>query len=139
MNDTKQHPMSEDQKQVLEAVEGMTAAFHRGDLDRVMASYEPTATIVFEPGVAVTDEAAQREAFAGFFALSPQFTYAGHEVFVAGDNAIHIAPWTMTGTDPEGGTVTSSGMSVASLRRQADGRWLMTIDDPYGSHLLAGR
>lgn len=129
--------MTREEKNVLAAVQSMTDAFHRGDIDRVMESYEPTATIVFEPGAPLTDRDAQREAFAGFVALSPRFTYSGHEVFVAGDNAIHIAPWTMTGTAPDGQSVTMTGMSVASLRRQADGRWLITIDDPYGSHLLS--
>jgi ketosteroid isomerase-like protein len=27
-------------------------------------------------------------------------------------------------------------LSIAVLRRQADGRWLMVIDDPYGDALL---
>lgn len=127
--------MRNDEKDVRAAIEAMTEAFHAGDLERVMASYESTATIVFEPGNPVSDPAMQRAAFEGFFALKPQFEYSGHEVFVAGDNALHIAPWTMTGTGPEG-RVTTRGMSVAALRRQKDGRWLMTIDDPFGSHLL---
>ena len=123
------------EQQVIAAVEAMTAAFHRGDIDGVMACYESEATIVFEPGQATRDPATQRRQFIEFFALSPQFRYGGHEAFVTGDTAVHIAPWTMTGTAPDGAAFEQSGLSVAVLRRQPDGRWLMVIDDPHGSHL----
>ena len=127
------------ERAVIEAVQTMTAAFHAGDIEGVMASYAEGATIVFEPGVAVQDPSAQRAAFEGFFAASPQFTYAGHEVLVSGNRAVHFAPWTMRGTDPAGQPMEMKGLSVAVLERQADGRWLMVIDNPYGDHLLHTR
>ncbi len=101
-----------------------------------MASYAHGATIVFEPGAATSDPEQQRAGFAEFFAVSPRFTYAGHEVVVSGDKAVHFAPWTMTGTDPAGNAMKMSGLSVAVLIRQDDGRWLMVIDNPFGDHLL---
>lgn len=130
---------TESERAVLEAVEGMTAAFHAKDIDGVMASYAEGATIVFEPGVPLRDPKAQREAFQGFFAVSPHFTYAGHEVVVSGRSAVHFAPWTMTGTQPDGQPMEMQGLSVAVLEQQDDGRWLMVIDNPYGDHLLAQR
>jgi len=122
---------------VLNAIEAMTTAFHAKDIDGVMASYAQGATIVFEPGVALQDPAAQREAFEGFFAISPKFTYSGHEVVVSGNRAVHFAPWTMRGTQPDGQAVEMKGLSVAVLERQPGGDWLMVIDNPYGDHLLA--
>lgn len=130
--------MTDQEQAVLGAVERMTAAFQAGDLDTVMASYERPATIVFEPGTPVTDPDAQRQAFRELMALSPRFVYGGHEVFVAGDLAVHLAPWTMRATGPDGSAIEDGGLSVAVLRRQADGRWLMAVDDPHGQHLLAG-
>ncbi len=128
------------EQQVIEAVETMTAAFHAGDIAGVMASYADGATIVFQPGSGpTTDPKIQRETFEQLFALKPAFTYQGHEVFVSGDTAIHIAPWTMTGTAPDGTPIEQSGLSVAALRRQSDGRWLLVIDDPNGEHLLSSR
>ncbi|MBV1860055.1 MAG: nuclear transport factor 2 family protein, partial [Nannocystaceae bacterium] len=121
---------------VLHAVETMTAAFHAKDIDGVMASYADGATIVFEPGVSIQDPAAQREAFQGFFSMTPQFTYSGHEVVVSGIRAVHLAPWTMRGTQPDGQAVEMKGLSVAVLERQPDGRWLMVIDNPFGDQLL---
>lgn len=127
---------SQDERDVIAAVERMTTAFHAADIEGVMASYEPTATIVFQPGTPSSDPAAIRDGFGGFFALAPTFTYSGHEVVIAGDTAVHFAPWTMKGTAPDGSEILQHGLSVAVLRRQADGGWRMVIDNPFGQHLL---
>lgn len=128
--------MSEEERKVLSTVEQMTAAFHKGDIGGVMASYEPDATVVFEPGAPIKDPAVLQQMFQGAFTLNPRFEYAGHEVFVQGDIAIHFAPWSMTGKSPDGMDVTNSGLSVAILRKQSDGRWLMIFDNPHGQHLM---
>lgn len=52
-----------------------------------------------------------------------------------GNVALHLAPWTMTGTLPDGTPVSQTGLSVAVMRRQPDGAWRMVIDHPYGDHL----
>ena len=106
------------------------------DIDTVMQTYEPSQSIAFEPGNPVSDSTLARELFHQFRSVSPKFTYSGHEVIVEGDLAVHIAPWTMTGTDPEGKTVAGEGLSIAVLRRQPDGSWKMVIDNPYGSRLI---
>jgi ketosteroid isomerase-like protein len=44
----------------------------------------------------------------------------------------------MTATDPiTGNPIEQAGLSLAVFRRQADGKWLMVIDNPHGSVLLA--
>ena len=128
--------MTDDQKNVLAVVEAMTSAFEQGDIDAVMQTYEPNQSIAFEPGEPVSDSALSREMFQQFRALNPDFSYSGHEVIVEGDIAVHFAPWTMTGTAPDGQAVTGEGLSVAVLRRQPDGSWKMIIDNPHGSRLL---
>lgn len=115
----------------------MTDAFQEGDITAVLKTYEPGAVVVGEPGKHLQGEAALRQMFAGFVALKPKFTYGGHDVVQAGDIALHIAPWQMVGVDPEGRPVQGQGLSVAVLRKQADGRWLMVIDQPFGDRLLA--
>jgi uncharacterized protein (TIGR02246 family) len=128
-----------DQQAVLNAILKMTASFHDKDLNGVMASYEPDAVIVFERDKPVSEPAAIRDGFNRFFAVDPRFEYSGHEVFVTGDLAIHIAPWTMTGKTPDGSKTNQSGLSVAVLRRKADGTWLMVFDNPFGQHLMEVR
>jgi uncharacterized protein (TIGR02246 family) len=125
-----------DTNQPLSTVLAMTAAFQKGDISTVLRAYEPGAVVVGEPGQPLQGEAALREMFAAFMSVQPKFIYAGHDVVQAGDVALHIAPWQMSGVDPAGRPVQAHGLSVAVLRRQPDGRWLMVIDQPYGDVLL---
>lgn len=129
--------MTQDQQNALHTIETMTAAFQSKDIDGVMSTYESSATVLFEPGTPVSDKAMLEQMFAGMAAANPVFDYAGHEVIVEGDIAMHIAPWSMKATTPDGQDIQQSGLSVAVLRRQADGRWKMVIDNPHGGRLLA--
>jgi ketosteroid isomerase-like protein len=129
--------MSSMEDAVVQAVEEMTAAFQRSDLDGVMSAYERPAAIAFEPGEAVREEDRIREMFAKWFTLEPRFEYAGHDVLVAGDLALHVAPWRMRGTLPGGEPVEREGLSIAVLRRAPSGVWRIIIDNPHGQRLLA--
>ena len=128
--------IGDDEGKVLKVIEDMTAAFERGEISGVMAAYQDDAVIAFEPGKPASGDAALRAGFAMFFSMRPRFTYRGHEVLIAGDTALHIAPWTMNATSPDGRAITQSGLSVAVLRRAPGGAWQMVIDNPYGGRLL---
>lgn len=130
------NPMSEDQNSVLATISQMTAAYNAGDIDAVMLTYENSATILFEPGLPVSGGDALRAMFQGSLAINPQFSFGEHEVIIQGDIALHSVTWTMTGTTPDGQDISQSGLSVAVLRRQSDGNWLMVIDNPHGQRLL---
>lgn len=134
MNDTAR---MNDTAQVIAAVHSMTESFHDADLAGVLAAYEPNAVVAFEPGKPVSGDRALREGFKMFFGFAPHFTYGGHEVLVAGDTALHFAPWTMRGKGPDGKPMQQRGLSVALLRRGSDGRWRLVIDNPFGDRLLA--
>lgn len=121
---------------ILSTIDAMTSAFHKGDIDGIMRTYEPGAVVVGEPGTPISGTPALRAMFAGFIAAKAHFTFLGHEVIQAEDVALHLTPWRMAGVGPDGKGVEASGLSVAVLRRQPDGRWLMAIDDPYGDALL---
>jgi ketosteroid isomerase-like protein len=128
--------MTKDQQDVMTVIQKMTSSFEAGDIDTVMQTYEPSQSIAFEPGQIVSDGTVARQIFTQFNAMSPKFSYSGHEVIVEGDIAVHIAPWKMNGTGPDGKTVDGAGLSIAVLRRQPDGNWKMVIDNPHGSRLL---
>jgi ketosteroid isomerase-like protein len=132
-----------DQKdQILGTINAMVTSFHEGDIDGIMRTYEEGAVVVGQPGIPVTGRAALEAMFAGFIAARARFTFDGHEVIQAGDIAVHLTPWRMTGVGPDGQPVEGRGLSVAVLRRQPDGRWLMVIDDPYGdsiAHVAAAK
>ena len=128
--------MLQEERNVLDAIKNMTIAFQNKDIDKVMASYEPNAVVVFEPESPVSDEAVLREMFQSMSMVNPKFTYSGHEVFVTGNIATHIAPWSMIGEAPDGTEIKQSGLSIAVLRKQADGKWLMILDNPHGQFLM---
>lgn len=133
---TGEKTVTKDEINVQTTIEGMTTAFQNGQIDAVMNVYEPGAAVLFEPGKPITDEQQLRQMFTGMAAAKPVFTYAGHEVVVSGDTAVHIAPWNMVAHGPDGKEIRQSGLSVAVLRRQADGSWKMVIDNPHGARLL---
>ena len=128
-----------EQNEVLKVILNMTEAFHKKDLEGVLASYEPNAVIVFAPEKPSSGVDAISEGFRQFFAVNPKFEYFGHEVFLNGNLAMHFAPWTMTGKTPEGNEIKQSGLSVVVLRKQPNGKWLMVFDNPFGQHLLDQR
>jgi ketosteroid isomerase-like protein len=123
--------------EVISAVEAMTNAFHRGALDEILGTYRAGAVVAFEPGTASQGDQALAEGFRGFIELSPRFTYSGHDVLVAGDLALHIAPWSMTATAPDGSKIEQHGLSVAVLLKSQPGGWKLVIDNPYGGRLLS--
>jgi ketosteroid isomerase-like protein len=45
---------------------------------------------------------------------------------------VHSSTWDMVARAPDGSEFTQSGFSVVVLRKQADGKWLMVIDNPFG-------
>lgn len=126
-------PMTDAENQVLDTVLSMTTAFQNRDIEAVLAHYKDDAVINFEPGNPTSGTADIREQFTQFFAINPVFDYGGHKVIVTGDTALHIAPWDMNGTAPDGTKISDSGLSVAVLKRQADASWRIVVDDPYGA------
>ena len=132
----KKTNFNQEQTNVLNAILQMTTSFHNKDIEGVMSSYETNPMIIFEPGKPALDREAIVEGFKGFFDLNPKFEYSGHEVFVNDDLAVHFAPWTMNGKTPDGAKIRQSGLSVAVLRKQPDGKWLMVFDNPFGQNLL---
>jgi len=133
-NKTKK--MIEEKQNVLNAITKMTEAFQNKDIDGVMACYEPNAVVVFEPESPISDVNVLREMFTGMSMANPLFIYSGHEVFITGNIAVHIAPWEMTAKAPDGTEIKQSGLSVAVLRKQEDGKWLMILDNPHGQFLM---
>lgn len=128
--------MNAEQQKVQSTITKMGADYNTRDLDGVMTAYETNAIVMFEPGSPVCGAAAVKNAFEASLAANPHFAFGKHEVFIAGDIALHQMPYTMTGETPDGDSIRQSGISVAVLRKQQNGDWLMIIDNPHGHVLL---
>ena len=113
-------------ERIQRTIDAMTNAFGKGDIDGVMRTYEQGAVVVGEPGVPLTGTPALRAMFARFVALSPTSRSLITRSIEAGDVALHLNKWRMTGVAPDGSVVGQGGLSVGrpsppAERRVADG------------------
>jgi uncharacterized protein (TIGR02246 family) len=107
-----------------------TDRIHAGDLDGLVALYEPAAVFEPRPGVVVEGREAIRQALGDLLALRPTMVADTVEVLQADDVALVVNEWTMTGTAPDGSEVRQGGRSADVVRRQPDGSWLVLVDKP---------
>jgi uncharacterized protein (TIGR02246 family) len=114
--------------------EGLMRVFtdrvHAGDLDGLVALYEPAAVFEPRPAVVVEGREAIRRALGDLLALRPTMVAETVEVLQADDVALVVNEWTMTGTAPDGSEVLQGGRSADVVRRQPDGSWLVLVDKP---------
>ncbi len=125
-----------DHSNILSTIETNNAAVAAGDIAGILATYEPNAVLLAQPGMPVTGSEALREAFKQFTAISPKITIMSQDLIQTGDIALHSYTWKMSGKTPDGHPVEQRGFSLIVLRKQPDGRWLMVIDNPFGDQLL---
>ncbi len=109
------------------------AAFNSGDLDSIMALYEPEAKLVPQPGQVVSGREAIRAALQGFLALKPKMNLEVKRLIQAEEIALLHSQWSLAGTGPDGSPIEISGKSTEVARRQPDGSWLYLIDNPFGA------
>jgi uncharacterized protein (TIGR02246 family) len=115
-----------------EVIERFAELMARGELEGALALYEEDAAFVPEPGRVLQGKEAIRTALERFVALRPTMTGAIEKVVTAGDTALVINDWSLSGTDPDGNPVDMAAKSADVLRRRADGTWGILIDDPWG-------
>ena len=101
--------------------------FNAGDLDALVALYEPDAILNASADGAVQGNDAIRTALQGFLGVGGKMSIATKSVFERPDGiALTHGEWVLSG-----GTVDLSGKTAEVLRRQPDGRWLYIIDNPW--------
>ena len=91
---------------------------NRGDLDGIMALYEPNAGLAPQPGQVLQGAAAIREGFAGFIALKPSMNMESETVIQVDDLAIVYTKWSLSGTGPDGSAVNMHGQATDGSPRR---------------------
>ena len=100
-------------------------AFNRGDVEALVALYEPGAVLVISGQAAVGYEAI-RESYQRMLARRGRMELETRSVVESGEGlAVLHAGWTLSGSGP-----TARGVSTEVVRRQPDGSWLFLIDEP---------
>ncbi len=105
-------------------------ALNAGQIDALMALYEPGASLVPEPGQLVTGTEAIRRALGAFLAMKPTITVGTRKSIQAGDIALLYSTWSLRGTGPDGKAVTMAGQGTEVVRQQPDGTWRLVVDNP---------
>lgn len=127
---------NEEQEKVFNSIERMVTAFQNKDIDGILDTYEHNAIVMFKPQEPVVGKVQLRAVFTEFVSMNPRYTFSGHDIYISGDIATHIAPWIMQGELPDGTKIEQSGLSISVLRKQNNGKWLILQDNPHGQFLL---
>jgi|SRR6266571_493920 len=90
-----------------------------GDVDGLVALYEPDAVLAFPAGQVTTGSQAIRQVYERLVAGRPRFAAGGQRP------ALRNGDLALTSTRLAGG-----GATVEVARRQPDGTWLWVIDQP---------
>ncbi|WP_436771206.1 YybH family protein [Yinghuangia sp. YIM S09857] len=107
-------------------------AFNSGDPALLARVYEDGAVFVPESGAAVTGPELHA-ANAAFLALGLPVTVRPRHCHVAGELALHIVDWSITGVGPDGEPLHITGTATDVSRRGPDGFWRYVIDNPFGT------
>jgi uncharacterized protein (TIGR02246 family) len=113
----------------------LLAALESGDIETSVALYEPSAVLFKKSGQTMTghDEIRKNNAF--LIALKPTFTIDFIKTTLNADGtlATNRMKASMSGTNAEGKKIEGEIYTLEVVRKQEDGSWRYTIDDPYGS------
>lgn len=112
-------------------------AFNAGDLDALLALYEPDAALIPEPGVVVHGVDQIGPALKGFLDIGGKMKLDTKKVVIVGDLAYLMNRWSLTATNDDGSPLEMGAVTAEVARRQADGSWLYVIDNAVGD-LAAG-
>ncbi len=98
-------------------------AINNGDVEAVIALYEPGAVFLTQSGDLRSGTDAIRQQMAPFADMKPDFKINVDKVVSSGDIALMYNTWSMSNSQ-------LSGRAIEVARRQPDGTWLYVVDDP---------
>lgn len=108
-------------------------AYNSGEIERLMALYEPEAMMAPSPGKRVVGHSAIREVLRKLLAIGGQMTCRNLYCMRVDRIALLQAEWKLTGIRPDGKPLEMSSRTAEVIRQQEDGSWLYIIDHAFGS------
>ena len=108
-------------------------AFNAGDIEALIALYEPDAALIPQPGTVAEGTAAIRDSLRWFLDRGGRISVDTKLVLQVGDLAYLANRWSLTGgTMPDGSPAELGATTAEVARRQPDGTWLYVIDNAWG-------
>ena len=122
--------------QVLRAEE-MNSAFadavNSGDVENLLALYEPDALLAPRPGERARGRDEIRAALQGLLELGGTMESRNVYCMQVGDLALLQGEWRLTATIPGGSPLELTSRTAEIVRRQPDGSWRYLIDHAFAS------
>jgi ketosteroid isomerase-like protein len=112
--------------------EHFEAFVNANDLERIVCLYEPNAALVERNGKVISGAAAIGDHLRGLLSVKPTMRIHRLRTIRAGDVAVLLSRWELTGTAPDGSALSDGGHTYDVVRRQADGTRRVVIDNPWG-------
>jgi uncharacterized protein (TIGR02246 family) len=100
-------------------------AMRAGDVEAALRLYEPDAAFASADGQTRHGRAALRDELGPMAEARADFRVTVRKIVQAGDLALIQTEWSVDRP------AARSGYALEVLRRQADGRWLLAIGDPF--------
>ncbi|MGA6992615.1 MAG: SgcJ/EcaC family oxidoreductase [Candidatus Deferrimicrobiaceae bacterium] len=108
-------------------------AYNSGDIERLMALYEPDAVMAPSPGKRAVGHFAIREVLLRLLAINGRMTCRNLYCMRVDRIALLQAEWKLAGTRPDGKPVEMSSRTSEVVRQQEDGSWRYIIDHAFAS------
>ena len=108
-------------------------ACNSGDIEKLLAMYEPDAIVVERTGALTQGTAAIREHLEKLLAMKPTMQIVASTAVVNGGLAQLSSWWRCTATAPDGSAIEIESHGSELDRRQPDGTWRIVIDNPWGA------
>ena len=101
-----------------------------GDVEGVVALYEPDAVLVGPGKQIISGTLALRQAYTQLFASKPTFAAEIQAAIRNGNLALTSTQFTISSVDSDGKPITIKTATTEVARRQPNGTWLWVIDKP---------
>lgn len=101
-----------------------------GDVEGVIALYEPEAVLVGPGKQSIIGTQALRQTYTQLFASKPTFAGETQAAIRNGDLALTSTRFTISSPGPDGKLMPVKTATTELARRQPDGTWLWVIDQP---------
>jgi uncharacterized protein (TIGR02246 family) len=109
----------------------LTTAYNAGDLESMLALYDPKAVFVIKPGRVTYGPAELRTALRRLIELRGHLTIHPHAFVRSDDVVLVLGKYTLSGRRRDGTPLELESRFADVLRRQPDGRWLLAVDNGF--------